>query len=230
MNPGINLQSSQAAVRLSNLNSDIYAAVGVHPNDGLSWQNDTPDHLRDLASHSKVVAIGEIGLDYYRDRTPRELQKKIFLAQLELATELELPVVIHSRDSMMDVLGILIDWQRDLVDTKSDLAERPGVLHSFSGDERDTNQAFLSNFYIGITGPVTFRNAKELQGLVIRLPLKHLLIETDAPFLTPHPCRGKRNEPAYVKLVAEKIAELHQEAYNTVTEITNTNASRLFRW
>jgi len=230
LNPGINLQSSQAAVRLSNINSDVYAAVGVHPNDGLSWQNDTLGHLRDLASHSKVVGIGEIGLDYYRDRTPRELQKRIFLAQLELAAELQLPVVIHSRESLKDVLAILTDWQRGLVDTQPNLAERPGVLHSFSGDERDANQAFLSNFYIGITGPVTFRNAKELQDLVIRLSLEHLLIETDAPFLSPHPRRGKRNEPAYVKLVAEKIAELHQEAYNTVTEITSATASRLFKW
>ena len=230
LNPGINLGSSQAVVNLSEKYAEVYAAVGVHPNDGLSWDSRTLRRLRELSNHPKIVAVGEIGLDFYRDRTPKELQIKIFIEQLELAAELTLPVIIHSRDAMAEVLEILTDWHKGLVNSHSVLADRPGVLHSFSGDEKFAEQTRMLNFFIGITGPVTFRNAKDLQDLVIRLPLQDLLIETDAPFLTPHPRRGKRNEPSNVKLVAEKIAELHQEAYNTVTEITTANATRLFKW
>lgn len=230
LNPGINLGSSRAVVNLSEKYAEVYAAVGVHPNDGLSWDSRTLRRLRELSNHPKIVAVGEIGLDFYRDRTPKELQIRIFIKQLELAAELTLPVIIHSRDAMAEVLEILTDWHKGLVNSHSVLADRPGVLHSFSGDEKFAEQTRMLNFFIGITGPVTFRNAKDLQDLVIRLPLQDLLIETDAPFLTPHPRRGKRNEPSNVKLVAEKIAELHQEAYNTVTEITTANATRLFKW
>ncbi len=230
LNPGINLESSQAAVHLSERNAEVFAAVGVHPNDALTWEGETLTHLTSLANHPKVRAIGEIGLDYYRDRAPRDLQKRIFREQLDLAAEQDLPVIIHSRQAMADVIDILKEWQIGMVDTRPGLASRPGVLHSFSGDERDAKEAISINFLIGITGPITFLNAADLRDLVIRLPLEKVLIETDSPFLSPHPKRGKRNEPANVKLVAEKIAELHQEAYNTVTEITSTNASRLFKW
>ncbi len=230
LNPGINLESSINAVNLSKKYSEVYAAVGVHPNDGLSWKSDSVSQLHKLATHKKVVAIGEIGLDFFRDRTPRELQVKIFREQLNLAAELNLPVIIHSRKALVEVLDILEEWRKNMDHSKSGLAEYPGVLHSFSGDVRLAERTGALNFFIGITGPVTFRNAGDLQDLVIRLPLQGLLIETDAPFLSPHPHRGKRNEPAKVKLVAEKIAELHQEAYNTVTEITTANAVRLFGW
>jgi len=230
LNPGINLVSSADAVNLSMKYAEVYAGVGVHPNDGLSWESDSISHLRELATHKKVVAIGEIGLDFYRDRTPRDLQEKIFKEQLDLAAELNLPVVIHSREAMAEVLDILQEWKKNFEPSQSKLAEYPGVLHSFSGDMQSAERTRALNFFIGITGPVTFRNARNLQDLVIRLPLQELLIETDAPFLSPHPHRGERNEPARVKLVAEMIAELHQEAYNTVTEITSANAARLFGW
>ena len=230
LNPGINLQSSEKAVELAEKYAEVYAAVGVHPNDGSTWEAGTKSRLRELAGHKKVVAIGEIGLDYYRDRTPHELQKRIFHEQLELAAELNLPVVVHTRESIDDVLNILKLWGESLLASGSDIVKHPGVLHSFSGGQEDAKQTSALNFFIGITGPLTFRNAKDLQDLVIRLPLQGLLIETDAPFLTPHPFRGKRNEPARVRLVAVKIAELHQEAYNTVTEITTNNAARLFGW
>jgi TatD DNase family protein len=230
LNPGINIESSEMAIRLTEMYPEVYAAVGVHPNDGTSWGTGTKSRLRELADHPKVVAIGEIGLDFYRDRTPHDLQKRIFQEQLDLAAELDLPVVIHTRESIDEVLIILGQWCEGLVESRSGIVERPGVLHSFSGNQDDANQTTALNFYIGITGPVTFRNAKDLQDLVIRLPLQGLLIETDAPFLTPHPYRGKRNEPARVKLVAEKIAGLHQEAYNDVTGITASNAARLFGW
>jgi TatD DNase family protein len=230
LNPGITLQSSENAIRLADKYPEVYAAVGVHPNDGSSWEDGTITRLRELAAHQKVVAVGEIGLDFYRDRTPHDLQKKIFQEQLDLAAELELPVVIHTRESIDDVLQILDVWSQGLAKSRSELIERPGVLHSFSGNQNDAERTNSLNFFIGITGPVTFRNAEDLQDLVIRLPLQDLLIETDAPFLAPHPYRGKRNEPARVKLVAEKIAGLHQEAYNTVTYVTSTNAARLFEW
>jgi TatD DNase family protein len=230
LNPGINLDSSQSAVKLAEKYAEVYAAVGVHPNDGLSWGVGTKSRLHDLAAHPKVVAIGEIGLDYYRDHTPHELQKRIFQEQLDLAAEVNLPVVIHTRQSLTDVFEILRDWRRELADSQNKLVEYPGVLHSFSGDWQAAEQTISLNFFIGITGPVTFRNAKDLQDLVIRLPLENLLTETDAPFLSPHPFRGQRNEPGRVKLVAEKIAELQQAAYNTVTKITTANAANLFGW
>ena len=230
LNPGITVQSSTAAIGLADKYPEVYAAVGVHPNDGLSWENSTLDILCELASHPKVVAIGEIGLDYYRDRTPRQIQKKIFSEQLELAADLDLPVVIHCRDAMADMLMMLSAWQSGLERDQSDLAEHPGVLHSFSGSLSDAEKIRESNFLIGITGPVTFKKAVELQDLVIRLPRSCLLIETDAPFLTPHPHRGKRNEPAWVKLVAEKVAELHQEPYSKMTKTTAANAAKLFGW
>lgn len=230
LNPGINLDSSESAVNLAEEYSEVYAAVGVHPNEGMSWEVGTESRLRELANHPKVVAIGEIGLDFYRDRTPQDLQKQIFQKQLDLAADLNLPVIIHTRQSLVEVLDILRVWRRGLAESQSDLVERPGVLHSFSGELELAQQTSGLNFLIGITGPVTFHNAKELQDLVIRLPLTDLLVETDAPFLTPHPYRGKRNEPTRVKLVAEKIAGLHQEAYNTVTDITTANAARLFGW
>jgi len=230
LNPGITVESSRTALELAEKYPEVYAAVGVHPNDGLSWDKDAVAILRELAAHPKVVAIGEIGLDYYRDRTPQDQQKWIFQEQLNLAAELNLPVVVHCRDAMMDMLGILSEWQIGLEKSESSLAKNPGVLHSFSGTESDAEQIRSSNFVIGITGPVTFQNAVALQELVIKSPLTSILIETDAPFLTPHPFRGKRNEPGRVKLVAEKIAELHQEAYNNITTTTAANAAQLFEW
>ena len=230
LNPGINVSSSRAAVELADQHPEVYAAVGVHPNDGLSWNSKSKDQLRNLAAHPKVVAIGEIGLDFYRDYTPKGMQEEILLEQLELAAELSLPVIIHSRDSIHEVIDILDPWCKKLSDSRTAMPDRPGVLHSFSGDKNQAERAIKLNFFIGITGPVTFRNAQELQDLVIRLPLDKLLIETDAPFLSPHPRRGKRNEPANVALVAEKVAELHQEAYNNVTNITTANARKLFKW
>lgn len=230
LNPGVDLDSSRAAVDLAESRSQVYAAVGVHPNEANSWGEDALLHLRQLARSPRVVAIGEIGLDYYRDRAPRELQRRAFQEQLALATELELPVIVHNRQATVDILNILSAWQAGLVAAGAPLAAKPGVLHSFSGDLEAALQAIDLNFFIGITGPVTFRNAPDLQNVVAELSLDHLLVETDAPFLAPHPYRGKRNEPAYVRLVADKIAELHAESFETVSQSTSTNAERLFTW
>lgn len=237
LNPGVDLVTSQAAVNLAESHPEVFAAVGVHPNDALSWDDDTPGQLRELAKHPKVAAIGEIGLDYYRNQTPHELQKRVFRDQLSLAAEAVLPVVIHlrnadsqDRQATADVLFILSEWKSELARVGLPLEEWPGVLHSFSDDEEAARQAIQMNFRIGITGPVTFRNAPVLQHLAGSLPLDHLLIETDAPFLTPHPYRGKRNEPAFVRFVADKIGQVRSLSIEVVAEATSTNAKRLFNW
>jgi TatD DNase family protein len=196
----------------------------------VDWSQRTLAELRSLASHPKVVAIGEIGLDYYRDRAPKNVQKQAFLEQLALAVEIGLPVVLHNRQASDDMLDILSGWQVQLLEAKSVLTDRPGVMHSFTATPETAMKALALGFNIGITGPVTFRNAAELQAVVNSLPIGRLLIETDAPFLAPHPLRGKRNEPAYVSKIAEKIAELHELPLSTVANITTANADRLFQW
>jgi TatD DNase family protein len=226
VNPGIDVENCQTIVGLCKSYSELFCAVGVHPNSALTWNQHTHSDLHLLAQDPKVVAIGEIGLDFYRNRAPKELQLRIFREQLELADELGLPVIVHSRQAESEVVDILSQW----VSHRLNGSSPPGVLHSYSGDEPIAQQAIRKGFYIGITGPVTFRNAVQLQHLVIALPLTSLLIETDAPFLTPHPHRGKRNEPVFVRLVAEKISELKNQPLERVSEITTANAERLFQW
>jgi len=228
--PGTDLPSSLRAIRLAEEEEGIFAAVGVHPNEALSWSEDSLATLRDLAGHPQVVAIGEIGLDYYRDRAPVELQARIFNEQLALAAQLGLPVIIHSRQAMGDTLKTVEAWQQALVASDSPLSEHPGVLHSFSGRQEEAQRAIRANFLIGATGPVTYPNAHELRVTLSSLNLENLLIETDAPFLTPQPHRGERNEPAYVRYVAEKIAEMFNLSPKIVASITTNNAHRIFNW
>jgi TatD DNase family protein len=230
LNPGIDLKSSREAVHLADTYPQVFAAVGIHPNSAQNWDENTLDELRDLASHPKVVAIGEIGLDYYRDYTPHDLQQSVFRRQLGLAAELDLPVVIHNRQSTTDLLRILADWCAALGEPRSSLRKRPGVLHSFSEAYTAAQEALALNFFIGFTGPVTFSNAGELRETAAEVPLDRLLVETDAPFLTPHPKRGKRNEPAYVRFVAEKISEIKKLPFELVAATTSANADRLFNW
>jgi TatD DNase family protein len=237
MNPAIDLDSSLIVTKLAEAYEMVYAAVGVHPNSATTWRESTTDALEQLARHPKVAAIGEIGLDYYRNHASHEQQREVFYQLLQLATKANLPVIIHSRDASPqdcrateDVLEILRGWRQDLDHEHHPLAQQPGVMHSYSGGLKFGNQAMELGFYIGITGPVTFRNAPELQQMVSELPLDRILIETDAPFLTPHPYRGKRNEPAYVRLVADKIAEIQQVSTEVVADTTSKNAKRLFNW
>jgi len=230
LNPGIDIPSSREVLRIATEFAQIYAAVGVHPSSANAWTDASLDVLRSLALRPKVVAIGEIGLDYYRDRAPRPQQRNVLVWQLGLAAELGLPVVVHNRQSSEDMLELLAEWQLGLCKAQASLADRPGVLHSFSGDRRFAEGMLQHGFYLGIPGPVTFRNARELQDVVSWAPLDRLLLETDAPFMTPHPYRGKRNEPAHVRLVAEKIAELRGMIVDDVAEITTANAKRLFGW
>ncbi len=228
--PGTNVETSRIAVMLADQHPNVYAAVGVHPGDAKSWDEDTPMILRELAQHPKTVAIGEIGLDYFRDRSPRNVQRDVFRAQLELAGEQGLPVIIHNRDAFEDVWSDLDAWTDEITRNGATIARQPGVLHSFDGSLANGKQAVEKGFYIGISGPVTFHNALERQKTTASLPLDHLLIETDAPYLTPHPHRGQRNEPAYVALVAVKISELHNIDQEVAAQVTGLNAAKLFDW
>jgi TatD DNase family protein len=226
INPGIDVENSRTILHLSDQHPELFAAVGVHPNSALTWNEQTLRILRELAQHPKVVAIGEIGLDFYRDRAPKEIQLQIFRTQLGLADELGLPVIIHSRRAETETVDILTEWLTQRVDRSSP----PGVLHSYGGDEVTAYRAIHLGFHIGFTGVVTFKNAISLQKLAAEIPLSSILVETDAPFLTPHPHRGKRNEPAYVRLVAEKIASLKNLAFEVVSDSTTANAEQLFKW
>lgn len=236
LNPGVDLPSSQAALDLTKKYPEVYAAVGVHPNDALSWNEETEARLNTMASEKKVVAIGEIGLDYYRERTPHLLQQQILRRQLDLAAKHILPVIIHLRNAEQthlatdDLLGVLQEWVQDLQSQNHPLSDRPGVIHSFSENSHYARQAIVINFLIGITGPVTFRSADDLRRVVASVPIEKLLIETDSPFLTPHPFRGKRNEPAHVRWVAEKIAEVQGVPVDQAKTIFFKNAERLFHW
>ncbi|RME87271.1 MAG: TatD family deoxyribonuclease [Anaerolineae bacterium] len=238
--PGIHLDSSRAALALAESHPMLYAAVGVHPNDALTWDEGTAEALRRLARHERVKAIGEIGLDYYRQRAPREVQQRVLREQLALAAEFGLPVVLHMREvadareedgpCARDLMSILREWVNGLRSKGDPLAQRPGVLHSFSGSLETAREAIRLGFYIGVTGPVTFKNAQRRQQIVAQLPPERLLVETDAPFLAPHPYRGRRNEPSFVRWIVDKIAQLHFEDQERVAAITTANAERLFSW
>ncbi len=230
MIPAIDLESSHLAIKLCERYNQLFAAVGVHPNDAANWNDSCLDELRQLAKHPRVVAIGEIGLDYYRDRCPREKQLSVLQDLLQLAQECNLPVVLHSRQSLDDMWAVLQDWLNDFPKMQGKRQASLGVLHSYEGPV-DTAYALIdAGFYIGINGPVTFKNASDRHELVHSLPLDSLLLETDSPYLTPVPYRGQRNEPAYIPLIAQKIADLKAVTAAGVAETTTQNADRLFKW
>lgn len=226
--PGIDVSSSEMAIRLADEYAEVYAAVGVHPNHGKTWNADTLKTLKILSQHPKVIAVGEIGLDYYREWTPHNIQRQNFKLQLDLAAELQRPVVIHCRDSFQDIQTMVSDWVNDL--SGNGLSGSPGILHSFSGNIEQAKPFIEMNFYFGISGPVTFKNAEVSRQTVSHLPLDRILIETDAPYLTPHPYRGKRNEPAYVHYIAGKIAEIHNLSPVEIGDITYKNSQKIFTW
>ncbi len=239
--PSLDLNSSHAAIRLAEAYPNLFAAVGFHPTDLGTWTEASIPELRMLATSTpRIVAIGEIGLDYYWIKEPekRAFQHVALKQQLRLAQEVSKPVVIHMREendawfgeASVDLLQILSAWHSQLKVESHPLVERPGVLHSFNGNLETARQAIALNFCIGVTGPVTYKNAEEKRGIIQQLPLSSLLIETDAPFLTPVPHRGKRNEPAFVTHIADKIAEIHMTTREQVAEITTANAARLFGW
>jgi len=215
---GTDLESSQRAVAIAQEHSCVYAALGIHPHDASQVTPRVLAELKRLSEHEAVLAIGEIGLDFYRTLSPPDKQREAFLAQLELARCVGKPVIIHDRQAHADTMSILRDGARNL----------RGVLHCFSGTLDMALRAIRMGFYISIAGPVTFQNARRLHALVVELPLNHMLIETDCPYLAPHPHRGRCNEPAYVPLVAAKIAALKQLPVERVAEVTTANAAQLF--
>ncbi len=226
VNPGIDVDTSQEALQLAARYMGIYAAVGVHPNSTAEFDEGTMKAIASLAAQPKVVAIGEIGLDYYWDKSPKEKQKAAFNAQLALAAQLELPVILHNREASEDVIAILETWARDLPPA---LYERAGVLHSFSAPSAVAERALEIGFYLGFTGPITYKNADELRRIAASVPLDRILVETDGPFLTPAPLpRKNRNEPANIPLIVDRLAALKQVSNEEMGRTTTENALRLF--
>ena len=215
---GFDLETSRGAIALAEQYDQIYATVGMHPHDAKDLHDETMHIFRDLAAHPKVLALGEMGLDYYRNLSPRPIQKAAFERQLDLAEELDLPIVIHNREAYHDILPIL-QARRGRV---------RGVMHCFSGDVEIMHQSLALGFHIGIGGPVTYRRSNALQEVVQKVPADALLVETDCPWLAPQFRRGKRNEPAYVRATAEKIAELRGISLEEIGEITTQNFEDLF--
>lgn len=238
--PALDLESSQSAIELAESSPYLYAAVGFHPTDLEKFSEKAFDEVKKLVKHARVVAIGEMGIDYYWIKEPekRAFQREILERQLAFAASVNKPIIIHMREeddrwfgeASIALLEILSEWHRDLRQHNHPLAEKPGVLHSFNGNLDTAQKAIALNFLIGVTGPVTYKNAEMKRDIIRQLPLTQLLIETDAPFLTPVPHRGKRNEPAFVAYIADKIAEIHMTTREQVAEITAANAARLFGW
>lgn len=225
--PAVDVEGARQALALAETYTKpaLFVAVGVHPNSAAqAWRGE--ETLRDLEAllvHPRVVAVGEIGLDYYREFTPKSLQHVALEAQLDLAARFGKPVILHQRESAADLLAVLQAWASTLP------PDHPrGVLHSFSASWEVAEAALDMGFFLGFTGPITFKKAEDLRRIAARVPLDRLLVETDAPYLAPHPYRGRRNEPAYVRFVVEKLAELHGLPLDTMARHTTENAWRLF--
>jgi len=224
VNAGYDLDSSGASIRLAERYAGVFVALGFHPHSAAKMGDGDVERLAELAQHPKVVAIGETGLDFYRNLSPREEQIEAFNRQLELAQRLELPVIIHCRNAQEEVLSILEEWAG-----RSKGASQPlGVLHCFSGDLGLAQRYIEMGFLLSIAGPVTYSSSHALE-IALNIPLEKLLIETDCPFLTPHPHRGKRNEPSYLSFVVEKIGEIRGMPSDLIAEHTTENAIQLFR-
>ena len=218
LNPGCELESSRTAVALAEQFPFVYAAVGVHPSDCGDWQDSWLEELRNLAAHPKVKAIGEIGLDYYwKENPPKELQKQVLRRQLELAQELDLPVIIHDREAHQDCLSIVREYP-----------QVRGVYHCYSGSLEDAKVLVKLGWMISFTGVVTYKNARKALEVIDWLPMDRIMIETDSPYLTPEPFRGKRNDSGKVHLVAEKIAQVKGMDPEEVARITLENGKRFF--
>jgi TatD DNase family protein len=219
MNPGADLQTSMDAIALAEKYDMIYAAVGTHPHDAKDMDEITLELYRGLAGKPKVKAIGEIGLDFYYDNSPRDIQRQWFRRQIQLAKEVSLPIIIHDREANDEVMQIL----------KEEKAFDVGVvMHCYSGSAELARQYVKLGAYISIAGPVTYNNARKTVEVVERIPLEHLFIETDSPYLTPVPHRGKRNDPSLVRFVAEKIAEIKKISFEEVAHQTTANAKKFF--
>lgn len=219
VNVGYNLQSARRTVAMTKKYDFIYGAVGMHPHDAKDLDGESLRELRRLAQEPKIIAIGEIGLDYHYDHSPRDVQQRVFRRMIDLARELKKPIVIHDREAHEDIFRIL---------KEENAKEVGGIFHCYSGSWPMAKEAIEMGFYISIAGPVTFHNAKKTVEVVKEVPLEWLLIETDSPYLAPVPYRGKRNESAYVVKVAEMIAQIRGLDVEEVGRITTTNGKRAF--
>ena len=219
LNASDTVHTSKASINLANKYDFIYAAVGIHPHHAKNVTDDVLREIEILSREKKVVAIGEIGLDYYYDNSPRDTQKYWFKKQMQLANKLRLPVIIHDGDAHGDCMDIL----------KKDPPKLGGILHSFSGSTEMAKEVLALGMDISISGPITYKNNRKAVEVVAEIPIEHLLIETDSPYLPPEPHRGERNSSLYVKYVAQRIAEIKNMSFEEVCRITCENAKRVFR-
>jgi TatD DNase family protein len=217
---GTEKQDWKRALEIAHSHPSIYAILGVHPHNAKEIDDQTYPMLKELCQDGKVKAYGEIGLDFFRNLSPRDLQIRRFREQIELAKELRLPIVVHDREAHQETMEIL----------KSEKAEEcGGIIHCFSGDDEMAKVCIDMGFYISIPGSITFKKAESFREIVKKISLEFLLVETDAPFLTPEPFRGKRNEPSYVRYTAQKVAEIKNVSFEKVAEVTTENALRVYR-
>ena len=228
--PALDLESSIRVTALAESDARIYSAVGVHPNSGQDWHDESINELRKIAAHPRVCAIGEIGLDFYRDHTTPDFQRKILIEQLTLAAELDKPVILHCREAFDELIGILRDWLVDLPDSAIHIRRYPGVFHSFTGDISQANEVLSYGFLIGINGSITFKNAGQYREMVKHVDPTRLLVETDAPYITPVPHRGQRNEPAFITHTNQMLAECLNLSADQCAKMTYNSACNLFNW
>lgn len=217
---GFDTNTIERTMKLIDQYDFIYGIIGWHPVDAIDCTEERLQWIKELSKHPKIIGIGEMGLDYHWDKSPKDIQKEVFRKQIALAKRVQLPIIIHNREATQDCVDIL---------KEENASEVGGIMHSFSGSNEIADEILKMNFYISLGGPVTFKNAKQPKEVAQHVPLDRLLVETDAPYLSPHPYRGKRNEPARVKLVAEQIAELRGISYEEVCKATTENAERLFK-
>ncbi|GGG87383.1 TatD family hydrolase [Paenibacillus radicis (ex Gao et al. 2016)] len=219
INVGFNRETIPTTMALAEQYDFVYAAVGWHPVDSIEMQPGDLEWIEELCSHPKVVAIGEIGLDYHWDTSPKDVQHRVFREQIRLARKVGKPIIIHNRDAHEDIVRLL---------KEENAAEVGGVMHCFSGSWETAQKCLDMNFYISFGGPVTFKNARVPKEVLERVPLDRLLIETDSPYLSPHPFRGKRNETAFVTYVAEAAAEITGKTVDEIAKITMENGKKCF--
>ena len=217
--PATDIKTAKEIITLTEKYEIIYGAVGVHPHDTKDWKSSFIPQIEKLSRNKKIVAIGEIGLDYYYDFSPKEKQIDAFRSQIELALKLNLPIIIHNRDSDKDLMEIIRSYNGSGLKAQ---------FHCFNGTLEDAKELVDMNYIISFTGNITFKKAENLRSILKQIPLENLLLETDSPFLTPVPHRGKRNEPSYVKYVAEQIAEIYKLSIEDVAKITSQNAINFF--
>lgn len=217
--PSVEEKYFEKVINIAESHENIFCQLGIFPSEAKSWSGKTADNIRRLAKNEKVVAVGEVGLDYYWDKSFVDEQKNMFKEQILLANELGLPIVVHDREAHKDSIDILKEYNKG-----SDV-----LFHCFSGSVEMMKECVKYGWYIAIGGVVTFKNAKKMKEVAVEVPLERLMLETDSPYLTPVPYRGKTNEPAYVKFVAEEIARLRNDSVENIMKITSSNAEKVFR-